>query len=684
MKTAAATLLAALLSAAAFADAPRVMSAGPEGEIDALEHANEIRVVFSEPMVALGRIPQPVRAPFVHIEPALPGTFRWSGTTTPIFTPAPGAVRYATRYHVTVDGTAASARGEALGSPFSFEFTTPTVRLLQADWYRRENRYDRPVVLLLRFNQPVSAATLLPHLRIVRVPHAWVAPSLSPAGLPHAFGVDPRAAETFAAKVAAAEAAAASSGPVAVRATTDWNKTTFPASEDLLVLETTEVPPPETWLSVVVGEGARGAQGTETPKQAVERTINLEPTFFVDGFRCESACDPAGYNPIRFRGRVPVERVRRAARAVDVTNPAAPRVLTPSKPAAATEGDGDELDAHYGYDQAGAVTLEDAGFEVLPARTIAVTLFPDLAAADGQVLGYAWGGVVENWHRRTLASFGGGHGVWESGGGAVLPFHVRNLQTVTQWLRPLRVDELMPTLRALQAKSFDLAPTPRGTVRRLTTRPDVIASVGLDLAPTLSTAGRGLVWAAIKEGAPIPRAHQDSKPPVRASVVQVTTLALTVKDSPRNTLVLVTRLDDGEPVQGATVTIRTLDNAVFWTGTTDASGIAIAPGTELRDPEREWEFRFVVTAGEDGDAADVGSAWNEGPQPWAFGLSLALRDSRSLLRGSVFTARGVYRLGEEVHFKAVLRSDTPSGVQPLAEGTAVEVVVTDTQGQAID
>ena len=171
---------------------------------------------------------------------------------------------------------------------------------------------------------------------------------------------------------------------------------------------------------------------------------------------------------------------------------------------------------------------------------------------------------------------------------------------------------------------------------------------------------------------------------MQASVVQVTNLALTVKDSPRNTLVLVTRLDDGEPVAGALVTIRTLDNAVFWTGATDQTGIVIVPRTELRDPDREWEFRFVVTAEKDGDVAYVGSDWNEGVAPWAFGLTLDLREARALLRGSVFADRGVYRLGEEVHFKAVLRSDTPAGVAPLAAGTAVEIVVKDTQGQEVD
>src|SRR5687768_13968629 len=64
-----------------------VVGAGPDGEIATLEEANEIRVVFSEPMVRLGRIPSPVAAPFFRLTPAIAGTFRWSGTTTLIFTP---------------------------------------------------------------------------------------------------------------------------------------------------------------------------------------------------------------------------------------------------------------------------------------------------------------------------------------------------------------------------------------------------------------------------------------------------------------------------------------------------------------------------------------------------------------------------------------------------------------------
>ena len=66
-----------------------IVNAGPQGEVASLAEANEIRIVFSEPMVTLGRIPARLRPAFFKIDPAVPGTFRWSGTTILIFTPDP-------------------------------------------------------------------------------------------------------------------------------------------------------------------------------------------------------------------------------------------------------------------------------------------------------------------------------------------------------------------------------------------------------------------------------------------------------------------------------------------------------------------------------------------------------------------------------------------------------------------
>ena len=60
-----------------------IVNTGPHGPLDRLEQANEIRIVFSEPMVTLGRIPNPVTAPFVRITPAIAGTLPLVGHDHP-------------------------------------------------------------------------------------------------------------------------------------------------------------------------------------------------------------------------------------------------------------------------------------------------------------------------------------------------------------------------------------------------------------------------------------------------------------------------------------------------------------------------------------------------------------------------------------------------------------------------
>src|SRR3990170_3009037 len=113
MKRAAASLFLFLCATSlTAAESLRVVSAGPVGEIATPAEANEIRVVFSEPMVVVGRIPQPVTAPFFRIDPAVTGTFRWSGTTTLIFTPdSKTPLPFAERFVVTIERSARSVAG---------------------------------------------------------------------------------------------------------------------------------------------------------------------------------------------------------------------------------------------------------------------------------------------------------------------------------------------------------------------------------------------------------------------------------------------------------------------------------------------------------------------------------------------------------------------------------------------
>ncbi|MGH9885438.1 MAG: MG2 domain-containing protein, partial [bacterium] len=451
------------------------------------------------------------------------------------------------------------------------------------------------------------------------------------------------------------------------------------------MLETTTVPPTDGWIRIALDKTAVGLQGKAVPGQEQEYTLKLEPTFFVEGLRCQSACDPDGYNPLRFRGRVNAATGRRAVKVAEVAEAGDKPLPRQPKPKKTEEDEEPGEDEENAYDQTSDLTLEDAGFVLGPARSYAITVDRSLAATDGQVLGYSWAGLVENWHQNAFTSFGSGHGVWEKSGGSQLPFSARNLVAVKEWLAPMTLDGLMPAIKTLREKNFSLSPPGAGTLRALSPAADTIQAFGLGLKPILGAGGTGLGWAALEESRTLPRTHRAEEKKVRATLVQVTDLGITVKDSPSNTLVLVTRLSDGQPVSGAQVTIRTLANTVAWSGVTGEDGLALAPETPtLRDPENEWEFRFLVTAEKDGDTAYVGSDWGEGIEPWAFGIGLDLGEAHPLLRGTVWSDRGVYKLGEEVHVKAILRSDTAKGILALPAGTAMEVVLKDSQGEERD
>ena len=151
-------------------------------------------------------------------------------------------------------------------------------------------------------------------------------------------------------------------------------------------------------------------------------------------------------------------------------------------------------------------------------------------------------------------SFGDGHGVWEKDGGP-LPFYGRNFLSARQWAQPLDARTADADHRSLQNDAVSTAPAGAGTSRQLgvTRRSHAVARA--ESRERARIVGTGLVWAAIQP------AHSDSsaRRPINdidsrpiATVVQVTNLGITVKDSPQNTLVFVTRLDNGAPVAART------------------------------------------------------------------------------------------------------------------------------------
>ncbi|MBV9496007.1 MAG: Ig-like domain-containing protein [Acidobacteria bacterium] len=662
-----------------------IVSAGPVGEVAKLAEANEVRVVFSEPMVVVGKIPATFTPPWFKIEPAAEGAFRWSGTTTLIFTPK--SLPFATKYTVSIAPSATSIAGNKLDQAYQFSFVTPTIRLKNVDWYRKGG-YDSPIVIGLRFNQPVESAVVVPHLQLRTVAHEYKQPEIPDAGQERLQKLDPQALEAFKAKAAKAAAAAASNGqPVLSFIATDWNKERLKPGKDLVVVETKPGVQPDTNLQVYLD--SQLAKGTSIASgQEQQFTIELGPMLFIDSPDCLTECDPEGGNYFNFRTRIGADfaKMLKAVSVTDITDPAKEVVLKPTPVA------NREVNTAWGF------SLDDLGYSVVPAHKYAVRVDPTLEMADGQKLGYTYMAVLDYWHRSAFISFGDGHGVWESTGGPQLPFHARNYKSVKQWLAPLKIEDLMPTAIAFEENGANQPPpNAKPTDRTLKPATDKIQSYGFNLKPALGEDNMGLAWAAVQEGTPIAksRPYGGEEGQIKATVVQATNLGISVKDSPQNTLVMVTRLDNAQPVAGASVSIRNRDNKVIWSGTTDARGIAMAPDTDIRrekpdeaEYDESWKWlsavRFLVTAEKDGDVAYVVSNWNEGIQPWDFGSNFSLREAEPLLRGTVFPDRGVYKLGEEAHVKAIIRSDTPGGMKLLPAGTNLDVELHDSRDRVID
>ncbi|HUL74887.1 MAG TPA: MG2 domain-containing protein [Vicinamibacterales bacterium] len=651
-----------------------VLDAGPRGEINQLQDANEIRVVFSEPMVPLGRVPSNPTPPWIHITPAAPGSYRWSGTTILLFTPDPAAhLAFATRFTVHIDGTATSESGRRLGTPYEFTFTTPTARLSSARWYRRTERFDSPLVIVMQFNQHMRPADVLGHLTVRYQPHDVDLPTYSERERARLAATDPAGLQRFEAKVAAARQTAARTDVVSVQLTSDWDRKRFPESDHQVVVETATPPAPGGWLQITLDDRLPAAEGPEHPPDAQRSSVVLTPVFFAESFSCRQQCDPSDYNPVRFTVSVNVEPFARSLGVRDLTDPAREQTILPTSPVKTTT-----------YDEYEGHAVEDAGYDRQPpAHTWLYRLDPSLQAADGQTLGYPWVGIVENWHERAFTSFGDGHGVWETDGGSLLPFYARNFKDLTQWIAPLTASTLVPRIVALEDNHFQELPPGAGTARTLNVTPDQIQSHGLDLKSVLSPSGTGLVWAGIEPGEPIAQAKRVTHEP-KSTIVQVTNLGITVKDSPQSTLIFVTRLDNGAAVADARVSIVNLGNQQLWRGTTGRDGVAMAPALPLRKPDDWYKLSFVVTAEKDGDIGYVASNWNEGITPWEFGVGYQLWEATDILRGSVFSDRGVYKPGEDVHVKAIVRADTVNGIRLLPSGSTLDIRVRDSRNKEVD
>ena len=172
------------------------------------------------------------------------------------------------------------------------------------------------------------------------------------------------------------------------------------------------------------------------------------------------------------------------------------------------------------------------------------------------------------------------------------------------------------------------------------------------------------------------------------SLVQVTDIGITARIGMEEGMVWVTGVSDGLPKAGARVVFRAPQGRIISTGQTDARGLArltgfrSAPGDVDDDERSSLEGYVSATLGNDRGIVAV-NRYDPDLSPWNFGVSSAWDDSRFPIAGAVFTERGIYRPGEQVYAKAIVRTGNLGALTRPARTDSLKWVFTDREGETV-
>jgi uncharacterized protein YfaS (alpha-2-macroglobulin family) len=188
---------------------------------------------------------------------------------------------------------------------------------------------------------------------------------------------------------------------------------------------------------------------------------------------------------------------------------------------------------------------------------------------------------------------------------------------------------------------------------------DARQQTALDWNEILGAQKAGVIFLTL-EGEPV--AGVAGKRPGAQALIQLTDIGVLWKKIAEGLQVTAFSMETGHPIEGVSVALLNSQFARTGRGTTDATGTA----TVALAPELAW---LVVTKGDDVHAQTIGTGGGELPMS-AFRVPINYSDwapqpDKPLeLRSIIFTDRPLYRPGETVHVKGIVRDTAGSGLKP--------------------
>ncbi len=305
------------------------------------------------------------------------------------------------------------------------------------------------------------------------------------------------------------------------------------------------------------------------------------------------------------------------------------------------------------YQDPATLKLNLAGFfQAKTAYTLAVS--SDLPDAWGQPLSKPFQMAFktpDNEPGFTIPALNGSSVVFLTPQDKSLQAQVVNLTTLAMTLTPLSPADFF---KLSGPQGYDLLPGFTGTnsVRWTYKVPPSDNSAEVAVLP-ISPDGQPLKpgYYALAVVAPELQGQGNGQPSSQYLLLAVSPLQLTFKLSADQALVWAADIRGGGPVGGASVSILDESGQVLGGGKTGDNGVASITLPRQDDPYRTF-YAVVGQPGDDHFGISL-SSWNQGLNAYDFGLQADY--SSNATNAYIYTDRPIYRPGQTVYYRAILR-----------------------------
>jgi len=597
----------------------RVVFGSPSGAIGS---SAEVTLVFSRPMRAMDLAGDEAKSP-ATIEPPIPGRWQWVGTRALSFVPQ---------------------RPDGAGSAELPHATSYVVRVPEGTKALDGTPLDKAYELSFR--------TALPGI-------VDVSPVDGQDGLRLDVPFDVRLNQRVDRAVFEAAVRATAGGkPARVRV-----EMPDPENQKHYIVRPEAKWPKASEISLEVVAGLRGVEGPLPMAATFKRTAHTYGPLAVETVQCDQdspdqRCNVTGGVRVELSNPVKVSLLKKAIRFEPQVALRWPHWL-----------DDNETTRYLSL---------DARFA--PGRTYTLRIDAGIVDEFGQALGQPFARPVAFGDIWPAAEIGIRGAIIEPGNRKAIPVafvNAKDLEVATARLTEEDVTHLVRKSRNSQLEFEDVA-SKQGSKRQR------VQGVGTNVRGQHlvrsedalgGAAGRGAFGLGLRFMA---RPGRDVEPTQDVRVVQVTDLAISAKLSKRGTIVWVTHLGSGAPVGSAEVTLRRPDVGKVFSATTDASGFVTIPPEAYRPVSDEVDDAVIIArSGDDWTYRSASAVVS----PWRLGVSFDDGDDEPF--GMVFTDRGIYRPGDTVELKGIVREEAAVGTTTPRAGQKVALTVQASDGSTV-